>query len=46
MLDLLSKGIFIDFLPPISDYKSLLIKGKCFTLDNSDNSFSLPKKDS
>jgi len=30
--------------PHISDHKPLLIKGKCFSLDNSDNSFSLPKK--
>ena len=33
MLDLLSYGIFIDFLP-ISDHKPLLIKGICFSLDN------------
>jgi len=43
MSDLLSYDTFIDF-PPISDYKPLLIKGKCFSLVNSDNSFSLPKK--
>jgi len=30
--------------PPISDHKPLLIKGKCFSSVNSDNSFSLPKK--
>ena len=30
--------------PPISDHKPLLIKGKCYSLDNSDNSFSLSKK--
>jgi len=30
--------------PPISDRKPSLTKGKCFSLDNSDNSFSLPKK--
>jgi len=37
--------LFIDF-PPISDHKPLLIKkGKCFSLGNSDNSFSLPKKE-
>jgi len=30
--------------PPNSDHKPLLIKGKCFSLDNSNNSFSLPKK--
>ena len=43
MLDLLSYGTFIDF-PPISDHKPLLIKGKCLSLDNSDNSFFMPKK--
>jgi len=26
------------------DHKPLLIKGKCFSLDSSDNSFPLPKK--
>ena len=30
--------------PPISDHKPLLIKGKCFSSVNSDNSFFLPKK--
>jgi len=44
MLDLLSYGTFIDFPPPISDHKPLLIKSKCFSSVNSDNSFSLPKK--